>query len=249
MTAPIRILDTGLMPARWNVAMTAALAELHGKGAIGDTIRFHRYPASVLLGAGQGSLQAADLEHCRQSGIAVVRRVTGGGAVYMSPAMLAWDVVVDRATCGGSLDAITRKVCGGVAAGLSRLGARAWFRPPNDIAIVERKVSGSSGYAAGRSAVLQGTVLLADETPAMARALRLPEAALRERTTSLEVEIGGAPSLPSLVDALVVGLAEALNRETAPGRPRQDELALCEATLRADVDGDVYVVEGTAAPA
>ena len=26
MTAPIRILDTGLKPARWNVAMTAALA-------------------------------------------------------------------------------------------------------------------------------------------------------------------------------------------------------------------------------
>src|SRR5262249_49665733 len=150
----------------------------HGTGAIGDTVRFHRYPACVLLGAGRHVPIAADMDHCGRAGIAVARRVTGGGAVYMSPGMLAWDVVIDRAACGGTLDRLTREVCGGVAAGLSRLGAKARFRPPNDIEMGGRKVSGSSGYAAGRSAVLQGTVLLTDETPVMARALRLPESGL-----------------------------------------------------------------------
>jgi hypothetical protein len=38
-------------------------------------------------------------------------------------------------------------------------------------------------------------------------------------------------------------------RVPAPEPVRRDELALCEAMLRADVDGDVYVVERTAAPA
>jgi lipoate-protein ligase A len=244
----LRILDTGLAPAPWNVAMTAALAELHAGGAIDDTVRFHRYPACVLVGAGQDLRKAADGDHCRESGIAIVRRVTGGGAVYMSPAMLAWDVAVDRAACGGSLEGVTRKVCGGIAAGLARLGAKAHFRPPSDIEIGGRKVSGSGGYAAGPSAVLQGTVLLTDETAAMARALRLPEAALRERTTCLAAEIGAAPTLASVTDALVASLAEALDREPAPGTPRKDELVLCEALLLREI-GDEADVTGSATAA
>src|SRR5262245_37187942 len=120
MKHPIRIIDTGLKPARWNVAMTAALADLHDKGRIGDTVRFHRYPACVLLGRSQKAGDAADLACCRREGIDVARRVTGGGAVFMSPHMLAWDVVVDRANCGGSLEAVTHRIGHGVAAGLSR---------------------------------------------------------------------------------------------------------------------------------
>ncbi len=155
----MRILDTGLMPARWNIAMTAALSELHGKGLIPDTVRFHRYPACVLLGRGQDIEASADVAYCRRQQIEITRRVTGGGAVFMSPRMLAWDVVVDRRAWGGDLASVTRRICEGVAAGLSRLGAVARFRAPNDIEISGRKVSGSGGYVEGRSAVLQGTVL------------------------------------------------------------------------------------------
>jgi lipoate-protein ligase A len=240
----LRIVDTDLAPARWNVAMTAALVELRSTDAVGDTVRFHRYPACVLVGAGQDLSLAADMDHCRRTGIAIARRVTGGGAVYMSPAMLAWDVVVDRAARGGgTLETVTRRVCGGVAAGLSRLGATACFRPPNDVAIRGRKVSGSGGYAAGRSAVLQGTVLLTDETAAMAPALRLPEPALRERTTCLEAEIGAAPALRSVVDAITEGLAETFDCEAVPGRLHPDEIALCEALLRNEIgSADAYVL-------
>jgi lipoate-protein ligase A len=245
----VRILDTGLAAAGWNIAMTAALAELHSRVAIGDTVRFHRYAASVLIGAGQDMRSAADLGYCQRAGIAVARRVSGGGAVYMSPAMLAWDVVMDRAACGGGLGGMTRAVCSGIAAGVSRLGAKARFRPPNDIEIGGRKVSGSSGYTAGRSAVLQGTILLADEVPDMARALRLPESALRERTTCLQIEIGTAPSLPSVVGAITEGLAEAFDRVPASGRLHRDERTLCEALLRDEIGTDRYILGHTAASA
>ena len=90
MKQPLRILDTGLKDARWNIAMTAALAELHAEGRIQDTVRLHRYPPCVLLGRSQTMECAADLDHCRRAGVALARRVTGGGAVFMSPRMLAW---------------------------------------------------------------------------------------------------------------------------------------------------------------
>jgi len=254
---PLRILDTGLRPARWNVAMTAALAEPHAAGTVCDTVRFHRYPTCVLLGAGQDMDSAADVAWCRRAGIEMARRVTGGGAVYMSPDMLAWDVLVDRRAHGGDqggdqggdLEAITRRVCGGVAVGLSRLGAEARFRAPNDIAILGRKVSGSSGYAVGRSAVLQGTVLTADDVVEMAHALRLPEAALRERVTCLGVEIGYAPAPADLMQCIVAGLAGTLGGEAQLGEPSGAELALCESLLRDEIGADDYVAGRSAAPA
>ncbi len=39
----LRVLDTGINSARWNIAVTAAMLELRAAGGIPDTLRFHRY--------------------------------------------------------------------------------------------------------------------------------------------------------------------------------------------------------------
>jgi lipoate-protein ligase A len=241
MSAHLRIIDTGLMPARWNVAMTAALVELHANGLVPDTVRFHRYPACVLLGRNQRAESAADLGYCRRHRVDIARRVTGGGAVYMSARMLAWDVAVDRRVCGGSLEAVTTRLCEGVAQGLSQLGATARFCAPNDVEIDGRKVSGSSGRAQGRSVVLQGTVVTGDDVTEMARSLRIPETSLRARMTSLENELGLAPSTASVVASLERGIADALAREPLSGRLSPDEAALCEALLAGEIGTDEFV--------
>lgn len=255
MPPPLRILDTGQSPARWNVAMTAALAEMQARpgehAAACATVRFHRYPPCVLIGASQDLATAADVELCRRSGIEIARRVTGGGAVYMSPGMLAWDVLLDRREYGGDLPAVTERVCGGIAAGLGRLGVDARFRAPNDIAVGGRKVSGSSGYAAGRSAILQGTVLIADDVPVMARALSLSEAELRTRMTCLTAEMdgqsGARPTLPAIIGHITVALAESLGRTPVPGTPSGQETALCARLLREEIGTDAYVAGGAVA--
>jgi lipoate-protein ligase A len=221
--------------------MTAALAELHARGAAADTIRFHRYPACVLLGRSQDAGRVADPVYCRQAGIAIARRVTGGGAVFMSPRILAWDVIIDRRAWGGDLAAVTRGIGEGIALGLSRLGAIAGFRPPNDIEIGGRKVSGSSGYVVGNSAVLQGTVLVDDEASVMARALRVPQAAIRGNVTCLAEAIGTAPSLDSIVACISLGLAESLQRKPVIENPSADVIALCEALLQEEIGTEEFV--------
>jgi lipoate-protein ligase A len=166
----------------------------------------------------------------------------------MSPAMLAWDVIVDRRALGGPLDAVTGRICGGVAAGLSRLGVEARFLPPNGITVGGRKLSGSSGYAVWDSAVLQGTVLLTDETAAMVPALRLPEATLHARITCLEAETGTTTSLAQVVDAITGRLAEALGCEPVPGHLHDAELALCDLLLENEGDDDACLAAPTAVP-
>ena len=241
MMHPIRIIDTGVRPARWNVAMTAALAELHEEAEIPDTLRFHRYPRCVLLGRSQDAGRAANLVYCCNEGIDIARRVTGGGAVFMYPQVLAWDVVVDRAAWAANLEAITRHIGQGVAAGLSRLGVVARFRAPNDIEIGGRKVSGSSGYVGRRSAVLQGTVLLTDEITVMACALRLPESSLRSNITCLAEACGFVPLLSEVTCALICGLTETLDREAVAQPLSAREAVCCEALLQEEIGADAFV--------
>ena len=95
MSAPMRVVDSGLMSARRNVAVTAALAELHRAGLIADTLRFSAYPTSVLLGCRQRLADVVRLEACRRRHVDIARRVTGGGAFYTDAGVLK----IGRASC------------------------------------------------------------------------------------------------------------------------------------------------------
>src|SRR5262245_35323431 len=99
----LRVLDTGLNPARWNVGMTAALAELHRTGRAEDTLRFYRSPPAMLLGRHQNLRRAVNVDRCARRHIEMTRRITGGGAMYVDPGILAFDLVVDRRNFGASL--------------------------------------------------------------------------------------------------------------------------------------------------
>jgi lipoate-protein ligase A len=241
MTPTIRILDTGLAPARWNVAMTAALVRRHGDGEVPDTVRFHRYPACVLIGNGQRLAEAADLAYCRQRGIEIARRMTGGGAVFMSPRMLAWDVVLDRGAHADGLAGLARRVCEAIAAGLARLGVPAHFEPSNAVTANGAKISGSSGYADGRSAILQGTILIEDDIAEMAAALALSEAMLRRHVSCLAASLKSPPSLAELQCALVDSLASVLGREPTYAEPDAIEFALASRLLRDEIGTEDFV--------
>lgn len=245
MSKILRVLDTGLAsarwPARWNVAFTAALVAEHAAGAAPDTLRFHRYPACVLLGASQQADAAADLDYCRRAGIEIARRVTGGGAVYMSPRMLAWELVLARQP-RHTVEDLTASACTILARALERLGARARFRSPGDIVIDGRKVSGSAGCAMGRAIALQGTILIEDDVAAMAASLRIPEAALKDAITCLREDSGQAPSFARLQAAITDELAAAWGATLAPSEPTTAELQAAQREFDREIGTDRYAL-------
>ena len=116
---------------------------------------------------------------------------------------------------------------------------KARFRAPNDIEIGGRKVSGSSGYAAGRSAVLQGTVLVGGRRrrdgarPALARG-----GVARADDVSRGRDRRSAGLAARSSQCITIGLAEALGRDARARTSAQDELALCEALLRDEIGTD-----------
>lgn len=234
MSAPLRVIDTGQMPARWNVAVTAALAELHIEGRIADTLRFHRYPAAVLLGRNQALHEAVSVENCMRDGVEIARRVTGGGAVYMSPGALAWDLVIHRRALGSRLADISRTVGEAVAAAFRGLGLGAQYRQENEIAVAGRKICGMSGYRDGDTIVYQSTALVSADLSDMARYLLLPSTGSREvlrdlaaRVATVHELLGRTPDCAELISAIAGNLSRTLNRDlnAATLQPQERERA------------------------
>jgi len=224
MSTALRVVDTGLMPARVNIALTSALAELHRAGQCPDTLRFHLYPPSVLIGRNQVLEEAVNLSYCRHNGIEIARRVTGGGAVFMGAGVLAWDIVAERRRFGFTLGLAAADICGGFAAGLARLGLPARYRPLNAIEIAGRKISGAAGAFDGPTLAYQGTILVSVDMREMAGALKH----MAEPVTSLAAFFGRDPTMNEIKSVLTAGVADAWRRDIVHGALTPHETALAD---------------------
>ena len=83
MTKNFRVIDTGVREGRLQIAFDDALIDLHKSGKSPDTVRFLRFPPTVLVGRHQAISHELKLDHVRKEGMGVVRRITGGGAIYL----------------------------------------------------------------------------------------------------------------------------------------------------------------------
>lgn len=247
-----RIIDTGIRDGRRQIAFDQALIESRQAGTIPDTIRFLRFPPTALVGRHQSLSREVRVEYCRANGIGLVRRITGGGAIYFDEGQLGWSLAFHRSTLGiASLADLAREICEAAAAGLSKLGVDARYRPRNDIEVDGRKVSGTGGFFDGDVLFYQGTVLVDMDPAKMLAALKVPEAKLAkrnldsaaQRVTTLKALLGEAPSIAQVKDALIAGFAERLGIAPVPGEITPAEEALAARLHDEEIGTEAFVAE------
>lgn len=251
MGLPFRVIDTGVREGRANIAFDAALVELHGEGLIGDTLRFLRFRPTALVGRHQSVAREIRVAHCRDKGIGIARRITGGGAIYFDEGQLGWELVVSRRRMAvTSLADMTERICTGAADGLSRaFGIAARFRPRNDIEVEGRKLCGTGGFFDGDTLFFQGTVLIDAEPEAVMAALDVPKAKLEKRAldkaehriVTLAELLGRAPATDEVRAAICAGLGAALGLELRDAVVSEAEEARAAAILAEEIGTDAFV--------
>lgn len=243
-----RLLDTGLRSAAENIALNRALLEARAAGEAPSTLRFLRFLPSALIGYHQSPEQELDLDYCARQGIAVQRRITGGGAICFDEGQLGWELYLDRREMPGDMATIARRICEAAARGISALGVNARFRPRNDIEVGGRKLSGTGGVVEGDALMYQGTLLVRFDVERMLRVLRIPAeklsdkaiASARERIVTLEELLGTVPPFAAIQEQLARAFAEAFGVDFAPGGLSDAESARFAAAL-AEIDTPDWV--------
>ena len=244
-----RLLDTGLRPAAQNIALNRALLEARQENASPSTLRFLRFEPCALLGYHQSAEQELNLDYCREHGITIQRRITGGGAIYFDTTQIGWELYLHKHELGtADMSAISRRICEAAARGISTLGVEAQFRPRNDIEVDGRKISGTGGAFDGDALMYQGTLLIEFDVEKMLRVLKIPAeklsdktvASARERVANLADLLGQVPTMSQVQAALANAFAEEFAVEFAPSSLTPREEVLYKAAL-AEIDHPDWV--------
>jgi lipoate-protein ligase A len=252
MATPFRVIDTGVRNGRLQIAFDQALIDLHRRGRVPDTVRFLRFEPSALVGRHQAISQELKLDFCRANGVALVRRITGGGAIYLDPNQVGWELVLSRKRLPmPTLGEYTKTICEAVAHGLSKaFSIDARYRPRNDIEVGGQKLCGTGGYFDGDTLIYQGTVLVDADPARIMSCLNVPQAKLEERgidtpkqrVTTLKALLGGsAPEIEAVHAAVLLGLAEKLGIVPEKRAPSDEEEALAAKLCAEEIGTDAFV--------
>ena len=122
---------------------------------------------AVIIGRNQNTIEEVNQPYLDQEGVVLVRRMSGGGAVYHDLGNLNYTLVVDENLDFANYDKFTRPVI----KALDRIGVRAENSGRNDITIEGRKFSGNAQFKYRGRLLHHGTILFDSNLEAMTLAL------------------------------------------------------------------------------
>jgi len=216
-----RLLQTGYKTAAMNMALDESVLRHVASGESPPTFRLYGWkPPAVSIGYFQSLAEEVDLDVCKELGVDVVRRITGGGAVFHDDEVTYSAVLPeDWESIPDSIPGSYQFICEGILQGLAKLGVEASFQGLNDIAAQGKKISGNA-QTRRKGVVLQhGTILISVDLEKMFTLLKVPSEKTRkkmiesakERVTSINDVLRNPVSFREVVSALTSGFEESLD--------------------------------------
>jgi lipoate-protein ligase A len=202
-----RLVDSGPLPSAESAAVDEAILESHADGGVRNTLHFYaRSEPTVSLGYFQKASEAVDLQECARRGVRLVRRRSGGSAIFTDPGQLIYALVLPSSLVGAGEGSFSA-VCNAIARALSTFGVAAEHRPVNDIEVGGRKISGSAQLRRHGSVLQHGTILVDADMESMDAVLRHGRIRPSERVTTLSRLIGTSPDMDVVKAAIADELA------------------------------------------
>ncbi len=155
-----RIIGHETWDAPMNMALDEACMEFVGNGGQ-PTVRFYEWsPSAVVIGYFQKIHDEVDVGHCRQKDIDIVRRISGGGAMYLDThGEITYSLIAPQHLLPNDINECYRVVCQHIIDALAVIGIKSEFKPINDITSNGKKLSGNALTRCNGATMVHGTLL------------------------------------------------------------------------------------------
>jgi len=234
-----RLVDSGVVPPEYSAASDEAIVNARLAGAVLNTVHFYtRDSPTISIGYNRSVEKSVLTEEAARRNVKVIRRFSGGSAVFTDRGQLIFSLVLDASLLPSDIVESYEKVCSAVIRGLSILGIKAEYKPVNDILVGGKKISGSAQLRRGGIVLHHGTILVDTDLESMNAVLKPPQSkkddqSVMNHVTSLREAMGEVPDMQVLKRALVNGISDAFGVTIYPGSLTQHEVADIEALIEA----------------
>ena len=133
---------------------------------------------TIVIGKNQNSYEELNFDYVEKNHIKVVRRMSGGGAVYHDLGNLNYTIIKND---GNIYKNDFRFFAIPVVSCLKKLGIEATFNGRNDILIDGKKFSGNAQYFYNNKVLHHGTLLFSSDLSILAKALHVKEEKLESK--------------------------------------------------------------------
>jgi lipoate-protein ligase A len=228
------------LPPMTQVALDQVLTEEVGAGRRQPTLRFWEWDQSaVVLGSFQSVKNEVDRGNAAQHGVEIVRRISGGGAMFMEAgAIITYSLYVPAELVAGMSFAESYSFLDAwVLEALNGIGIEATYEPLNDIASPQGKIGGAAQKRLSSGAVLHHATLSYDiDAEKMVQVLRIGREKMSDKgTKSAKKRVSPLKSQTGMPRADIIGHLRdtfvQLHGGTA-GELRPEELEAAEELVR-----------------
>ncbi|MGA5876135.1 lipoate--protein ligase family protein [Streptomyces cellulosae] len=187
-----QLVHEGPQPPALHMALDEVLTHEVAAGRRPPTLRVWEWASpAVIIGSFQSLRNEVDPEGARRHGVDVVRRISGGGAMFVEPGnTITYSLSVPEALVQGlSFQDSYAYLDDWVLGALGDMGIRAWYQPLNDIATEQGKIAGAAqkrivGPDGGPGAVLHHVTMAYDiDADKMLEVLRIGKEKLSDKGT------------------------------------------------------------------
>jgi len=141
---------------------------------------FYTNEPSIIIGKNQNTIEEINQEYVQDHGIHVVRRLSGGGAVYHDLGNLNFSFITkDDGNSFHNFAKFTKPVIDA----LHKLGVKAELSGRNDIQVGEKKISGNAQFATKGRMFSHGTLLFSSAMENVASALKVKPIKIESKGT------------------------------------------------------------------
>ncbi|MDJ0356726.1 biotin/lipoate A/B protein ligase family protein [Paenarthrobacter sp. PH39-S1] len=177
-----------VLPTEVNVALDEVLTAEVGAGRRNPTLRFWDWQEpSVVIGSFQSLRNEIDPAGVEEYGIKVVRRISGGGAMFMEAGnCITYSLYLPQSLVDGLSFADSYPFLDSwVMAALESLGIRAFYVPLNDIATEQGKIGGAAQKRLANGGMLHHVTMSYDiDADKMVKVLRIGKEKLSDKGTT-----------------------------------------------------------------
>ena len=170
-----------------SLAFWLAMEEFVAKSVEEEAFFVWRVAPTVIIGRNQVLEAEVNLDYCRQHGVKVVRRKSGGGCVYADRD----NIMISYISRRGDVQEIFGRYLSALTSCLCSLGLKAEKSGRNDILVNGRKVSGNAVHQLPDRSIVHGTLLYNTDFDALEEAIRPPvEKLQRHGVASVRQRVG-----------------------------------------------------------